>query len=263
MSDMRRMMMMFTRPVDSGGSTVPVPTISPSAGAILPTQTISISISGIATSAEYSFNNQTWLTYSSPFTLPSATTVYARAADGSGNYSEVVSNAYTILPYDAQVEYLQSSGTQWIDTGYKINNVDSFEIIIVTNGTTKYMGSNGNLQVDLSVSKNLGKRTIKVTHSANDGPKTYVNDSLVKSQSYHTYNGYIIALFAMGTSSSAVGYHSSAAVYSSQLIINNTLVRDFIPVRKDGVGYMYDKVSGELFGNNGSGSFTYGNDVTI
>ena len=55
MSDMRRMMMMFTRPVDSGGSTVPVPTISPSAGAILPTQTISISISGIATSAEYSF----------------------------------------------------------------------------------------------------------------------------------------------------------------------------------------------------------------
>lgn len=164
------------------------------------------------------------------------------------------------LPYDAQVEYIGSSGTQWIDTGYRSNNVDSFEIIIVTNGTTKYMGSNGNLQVDLSISKNLGKRTMMVTHSKNTGPKTYVNGSLVKSQSYHKYNGYIIALFAMGTSSSAVSYYSSAAVYSAQLIINNTLVRDFIPVRVGNVGYMYDRVSDQLFGNSGTGSFTLGAD---
>lgn len=166
------------------------------------------------------------------------------------------------LPYDAEIEYLESNGTQWINTGYKSNNVDSIEIIIVTNGTTQYMGSNGNLQVDLSVSKGLGKRTIRVTHSTNNGPNIYVNGSLVKSQSYHTYNEYIIALFAMGMSSSAVGYYSSAAVYSAQLIINNTLVRDFIPVRKNGVGYLYDKVSGTLFGNSGTGNFTLGPDVT-
>ena len=42
----------------------------------------------------------------------------------------------------------------------------------------------------------------------------------------------------------------------------STLVRDYIPVRKNGVGYLYDKVSGQLYGNAaGSGSFTYGNDV--
>ena len=46
-------------------------------------------------------------------------------------------------------------------------------------------------------------------------------------------------------------------------MFNNTiLVHDFISVRKNGVGYLYDKVSGRLFGNSGSGTFTYGNDVT-
>ena len=50
---------------------------------------------------------------------------------------------------------------------------------------------------------------------------------------------------------------------SCKLIKNGVTVRDFIPVRKDGIGYMYDKVSGELFGNeNSSGAFTYGNDIT-
>ena len=40
-------------------------------------------------------------------------------------------------------------------------------------------------------------------------------------------------------------------------------IRDFIPVRKNGIGYLYDKVSGELFGNaSGSGAFTYGSDVS-
>ena len=36
-----------------------------------------------------------------------------------------------------------------------------------------------------------------------------------------------------------------------------------IPVRKDGVGYMYDKISGQLFGNAaGTGAFVIGPDKT-
>lgn len=33
------------------------------------------------------------------------------------------------------------------------------------------------------------------------------------------------------------------------------------PVRKGTAGYMYDSVSGQLLGNNGTGDFAYGNDV--
>ncbi len=38
------------------------------------------------------------------------------------------------------------------------------------------------------------------------------------------------------------------------------IVFDAIPVRVGQVGYMYDKVSGNLLGNAGSGSFVLGND---
>jgi hypothetical protein len=49
---------------------------------------------------------------------------------------------------------------------------------------------------------------------------------------------------------------------SVEMYNGSTLVRSYIPVRKNGVGYLYDRVSGELFGNaNSTGAFTYGNDV--
>ena len=44
---------------------------------------------------------------------------------------------------------------------------------------------------------------------------------------------------------------------------DSTLVFDGIPVRKKGVGYIYDKVTEQLFGNaNSTGDFTLGPDVT-
>ncbi len=46
-----------------------------------------------------------------------------------------------------------------------------------------------------------------------------------------------------------------------QIYSNGALVRDFIPVRKGTVGYLYDRVSGELFGDAGTGAFGYGNDI--
>ena len=42
---------------------------------------------------------------------------------------------------------------------------------------------------------------------------------------------------------------------------SDVLVLDLTPVRKAGVGYMYDRVSGLLLGNVGTGAFVYGTDV--
>jgi hypothetical protein len=36
---------------------------------------------------------------------------------------------------------------------------------------------------------------------------------------------------------------------------------DLLPVRCGTVGYMYDRVSGTLFGNDGTGGFVVGADV--
>lgn len=38
------------------------------------------------------------------------------------------------------------------------------------------------------------------------------------------------------------------------------MVRDFIPVRVGQVGYLYDRVSGQLFGKYGTGDFIVGPD---
>ena len=54
----------------------------------------------------------------------------------------------------------------------------------------------------------------------------------------------------------------SARLYSCTISDGTTLVRDFIPVRIGQTGYLYDSVSGQLFGNAGSGNFTVGPDKT-
>ena len=55
-------------------------------------------------------------------------------------------------------------------------------------------------------------------------------------------------------------YNASCRIYSAY-VSNGTNVADFIPVRVGSVGYMYDRVSGKLFGNAGTGDFVLGPDV--
>ena len=49
--------------------------------------------------------------------------------------------------------------------------------------------------------------------------------------------------------------------YKLKLYDSNGVLFDGIPVRVGNVGYMYDKVSGQLFGNAGTGSFILGPDI--
>ena len=54
--------------------------------------------------------------------------------------------------------------------------------------------------------------------------------------------------------------HKNVRIASAKMYDGTVLIRDFIPVRKGHVGYMYDKVSKRLFGNSGTGSFILGPD---
>jgi hypothetical protein len=56
-------------------------------------------------------------------------------------------------------------------------------------------------------------------------------------------------------------YQYPVKYYSFKITVGDNVVYDLIPVRKDGVGYMYDKIGGGMYGNVGTGSFTYGSDV--
>jgi len=83
------------------------------------------------------------------------------------------------------------------------------------------------------------------------------NRSSSFSQKYNIY------LFTanLGTNTPNSQYAVGAKIYSAKFFDNGTLVRSFVPVRVGTVGYLFDRVSGQLFGNSGTGDFVCGPDT--
>ena len=73
-----------------------------------------------------------------------------------------------------------------------------------------------------------------------------------------------MGLFATKYGASDFREITASKVYSLKMWQGGTLVRDIAPVRvgsgSSAVGYLYDRVSGELFGNAGMGAFVLGPD---
>jgi hypothetical protein len=67
-----------------------------------------------------------------------------------------------------------------------------------------------------------------------------------------------LALFGLNNNGSVIS-HTKYNLHYCKLWDNGNLVRDFIPILDwDDNPCMYDKVSGELFYNKGTGDFSYG-----
>ena len=81
---------------DTPVATVPAPTFNPAAGEVEVGTTVEIVCPDEANGVQYSYDKETWDEYSDPIEITEATTIYARAYDTDGNYSDVVSAAYTI-----------------------------------------------------------------------------------------------------------------------------------------------------------------------
>lgn len=203
-------------------------------------------------------------------------------------------------PYDAEVEYLQSYGNEWIDTQILPSNKLDVDIdFLITQYTQsgssyfsylfgsrhyqssrracfsfapKLSGSNTYWYVEVGQSAYTNNKTIPLNTKAKlemtyssakvtaGGEVQSVSYSPTWNSSYATLSLYLFSRNNLNSDSSTP---FSGRVYKCKIKDNNVLVRDLIPVKNNNVGYMYDKVSGQLFGNaSGSGAFTYGNDVT-
>ena len=189
------------------------------------------------------------------------------------------------LPYDAEVEYLQSSGNQWIEIeSVKYNASNSYRIecgVMNLSTTATYNGwdaggafgfmasqfTNGN---GIAFGPTSVDAYADITLTINSGSSSQTNMTVtVNSDSYSNSRAH----GSLGTYASNKGYHlfamysrnsitsnTSERIYYCKLYINDSLVCDLIPVRVGQIGYMYDKVSGTLFGNAGTGDFILGND---
>lgn len=196
-----------------------------------------------------------------------------------------------ILPSEyQQVEYIESSGTQYIDTGFNhTTNTTGYDFDIeVTSLTNTYhslygarSSSNGAEAYYIGVFKNgnaygccggnkkdaLGWTVVPgVRYSVNVNPATGVTvNGTTYAMEYNTAatysdSDYIFALNQRGPIET-----SSTKLYKFRIYDNNVLVRDFIPCyRKNGnVIGMYDLVNNTFYTNAGTGTFAKGNDVSI
>lgn len=187
------------------------------------------------------------------------------------------------IPYDAEIEYLENTYRDWINTGIKLTDDMGFKIIFES--TTEIgaghpmcgvfqSSSGGNLclrfgasylfvvydgttYVDTKVNKNttVGNRT---TVTVNIEHEVFVNDVKKGSFSRDTQVNESDFLLFRATGNSN---YTPSKIYEFSLFTSDGVIFDGIPVRKNGVGYMYDKVSHQLFGNSGTGSFILGPDL--
>lgn len=202
-----------------------------------------------------------------------------------GNQQYKIPDRTFITPehYDSKIEYLQSTGTQWIDTGIKGNTGLKLEVTIQAEkysegvigariSSVRYEHSlvyiaEGGIRLHVSTTNNNLFIYNPSSYSewlniVCDKNNMYINGTKVGNAPGYTpfTNNYSYYVFAVNSSNKAQPIGSSK-LKSVIIWDNDTKLIDFIPVRVGQIGYMYDKVSGKLFGNKGTGNFTLGPDI--
>lgn len=190
------------------------------------------------------------------------------------------------LPYDAEIEYLGFSGTQYIDTGIMASQSSKIDVDALwtdnssqalagaRNYDTKnakafciYMLSDPAVQFTFNTTPyNATGYDLTTRHKYTlNQRRVYIDDVLVNTFSTKTFttsDTILIGSSHTGTNGTDVESRMFVGnVYGSQVWSGSTLVRDYITVRVGQVGFFYDRVSKTLFGNAGTGDFILGNDI--
>ena len=177
--------------------------------------------------------------------------------------------------------YIQSTGTQWIDTGVnpKIKPRVVAKFKFINNNDTDYWGNNainGSAYYADFSSRNLsyyryGSTTyqnvpcqvgLNELHIWDVSKEVYV-DGVLKftSQNTYTYNASQSNIYIF--KAARANYYSSYQLYDFQLYDGDDLVRHFIPSKRnsDNVVGLYDMVTKTFFTNSGSGDFIEGPEI--
>lgn len=189
------------------------------------------------------------------------------------------------LPYDYEVEWLQSDGVAYVDTGIETggsigvenqfdittvvsfedsvtdptssdwvtaigpSNASSIQIGFYSANTRVYAGRSGVTYgpvvkgVEYTVRAYKGKGE-NVGHAEFNGEAK--NTPVITSTTIWPSKTLVVFRGRYGSTDAG----SRLARVSSFMVEFNEQFVDFIPVCKDGMGYFYDRISGQLFGNS-------------
>ena len=187
-----------------------------------------------------------------------------------------------------EVEYIESTGTQYIDTNYKASNKTKVELTFSTvNSFTEtsiigarsdyrlnafdftlhcggwYVYGNTEKQSSADFSNNIkydvviNNNTLQYKLSSD---YTFVEINSFTEQIFTT--DYPLYMFAENWKGSA-NFNSKVSIYSLKISENETLKKEFVPCcrKSDNKPGMYDLVEGKFYTNEGTGTFNKGEDI--
>ena len=203
-----------------------------------------------------------------------------------------VGYGFELPPGYRECEYLESTGTQWIETeipaqiNVKLQGKIQFPGWYTDNYFASLRADGGDTRYYLlNVNSNSGKGfactkyiwTYASTDVRDEGVsvpvefESYIGDTScyikVDSRMYENNNvpagvptNKTIPLFGGKINNSDVvnAFPPRTRLWYARLLVNDLLVRDFIPcLDYNGVPCMYDTISGQAFYNQGTGTFNY------
>jgi hypothetical protein len=192
--------------------------------------------------------------------------------------------------YDAEIEYLESTGTQYIQLDCNVTKTNKFTVggVIIPIYTsnkgdyavfgakpwTQYIGAfySKNNNNNITYSSIIGGLGSAGGVGGGWGGTVGTEVSFELSTTEKVINGVHTAISRPLTNNITEfrifgGYRDNQRypikIKSLYIKKENEILYDFIPVRIGNVGYLYDKVSNKLFGNDGTGTFVLGQDTIV
>ena len=189
------------------------------------------------------------------------------------------------LPYDAEVEWIESTGSQWLDCGVNPKNSTVLDctVELMSNVASQMLGAYNSwqnnsfvlwYQTNPKIQAQFGGNNTDAHYSLFNIKRRirlskdfyYIDDTKIRGKLSVTIDQpKSIHIFAVNNGSDT---HSSTArmrLYDFKIYEGNTVVCDAKMCRftnENGVseGAMFDSVSGKLFRNAGTGAFVIGPD---
>lgn len=199
----------------------------------------------------------------------------------SNNLTDAIDNLFNFTKLD----YIESSGTQYIDADFianqdtriiidftdlnsstkfitgarRSNGTNSFSLVAVSSNTLRSDYSDPSEQKILTSTKEINDRY--VIDKIKNVTKLY-KDNVLLNEVTATYTefstGFNVYIFTINNSGTPHRDMANIKLHSFKIYDGNTLERDFIPVLdSNNVACLFDRVNNKFYYNQGTGTFNY------
>lgn len=181
-----------------------------------------------------------------------------------------------------QVEYLEATGTQYIDTGiYPVLSDGLYAKLQYISGDLNnyrpFGGYNPGVAIDsvtglriwtlnnfsISPTNKMTDGNIHTIQCSEDGTWDYDGETVLASKPIQDQTGVTITLFKANYIGGVLYGTGTSRMYAFRYFRNGETIRDFVPCyrKSDSVAGLYDVINDVFYTNAGSGTFTVGPDL--